>query len=53
MIEIGLTGVGDAVRFSEPGENHRLAIVMPVRATLAPRIGPPLHSDALTDDVPA
>lgn len=40
-IEIGLAGVGDNVRFSEPGKEHRLAIVMPIRSTLTHRIGPP------------
>ena len=53
MLEIGLTGIGDAVRFSEPGEDHRLAIVMPVRATLTPRIGPPPQSETLTAAAPA
>ena len=30
-IEIGLTGIGENVRFGEPGKEHRLAIVMPMR----------------------
>ena len=38
-IEIGLAGIGDNVRFGEPGNEHRLAIVMPMHGTVTHRIG--------------
>ena len=45
-IEIGLTGIGDIVRFSEPGNAHRLAIVMPMHGTVTHRICPPRRNAA-------
>ena len=45
-IEIGLAGIGDNIRFSEPGKEHRLAIVVPRIGTLTHRIGPPRRNAA-------
>jgi DNA polymerase III subunit beta len=45
-IEIGLSGIGDHIRFGEPGNGHRLAIVMPRRGNVMHRIGPPRRNAA-------
>jgi hypothetical protein len=40
-IEIGLTEIGGIVRFGEPGNEHRLAVIMPMVSSMPHRIGPP------------
>lgn len=38
-IEVGLTAIGAGVQFADPGDRSHVAVVMPIRGSVVPRIG--------------